>query len=158
MVKIIIIMSEQGQYLPMLGQLTKGLRVVWSFALFEIILSVNKNDGSPYIETHATRIRLWENIPATPTVFMVPGFLVIKSDPDNPWSLYVYHIPSMRHWEWHAVSNSPTLLGSHFSDATCAGVPQTQHDSRGSMVCPHKTSGRGDLYQGNSSSLSSNRS
>lgn len=89
-------------------QLTQSFREVWSFALFEIILSVCENRGDPYIETHATRIRLWENIPVSPTAFMIPEFLVIQSEQsDSPgWDLYIYHTSSVRHWEWRAVSNS----------------------------------------------------
>jgi hypothetical protein len=109
-------------------RLTKTFREVWSFPLFEIILSVNENGQGPYIEAHSTRVYLWENIPASPMAFTTPEFFVIKSNHDTYWSrwdLYVYHIPSMRHWECRHVSSPATFLDHILRRYMCRCPPDT---------------------------------
>jgi hypothetical protein len=94
--------------------LTKNFSAYWSFALFEILLSVNGNDSNSYIEANATRIHFLENMETSPIAFTTPEFFVIKADHEtveSRWDLYVYHIPSMRHWEWRGVSNSAASQG-----------------------------------------------
>lgn len=122
--------------MPLISTINPGFRGNWSFALFEIILSLVDNAGQPYIAANATQLRLWENIPESPIALMNSEFLVLESEDDALPKLGIYHIPSARHWEWREVSNVAAFNVTH-PEVPFAGARTTTNDLVGPMVYPY---------------------